>query len=231
MQNLMMMKALKAAALLGVLTLVGAVQAAPLLKSVSGGQGVLDTSTNLEWLQDWNLAGEKMSWSESIAWIAKLNADKYAGHNDWRLPNTNASASSNCSLTSHDPGVGQLYYGYGCTGSEMGHLFYNVLGGKSDESILTQAGDTADEIANLALFKNVQSHVYWSGTEYAPGSSLAWDFLTYDGRQHVGVKPNSVYALAVRPGGVTAAVPEPQTWALLLMGFTGLLLARRRRAL
>ena len=36
------------------------------------------------------------------------------------------------------------------------------------------------------------------------------------------------YALAVRPGDV-AVVPEPQTYALLMLGLTGLAVARRQR--
>lgn len=53
----------------------------------------------------------------------------------------------------------------------MGHLAYTDLGGKADESVLDQTGDTALEIANLALFSNVQSADYWSGTEFAPAPS------------------------------------------------------------
>lgn len=55
----------------------------------------------------------------------------------------------------------------------MGHLAYTDLGGKADESVLDQTGDTALEIANLALFSNVQSADYWSGTEFAPAPTTA----------------------------------------------------------
>jgi len=234
-------KTLKTAALLGALTLAGAVQAGPtpVLKSVSSGLGVLDTSTGLEWLQDWNLAKTsgydsdgRMTWSQSIAWIAKLNADNYAGHSDWRLANANATASSNCDST-FNPGGGfaPQYRGFKCTGSEMGHLFYNALGGEVVESILNQTGDTEAEKANLALSKNVKSSGYWSGTAYAPKSNFAWFFHTADGGQGYYNTDLSMYALAVRPGDVAAAVPEPQTLALTLIALTGALLARRRRAL
>lgn len=238
--NQLLKKTLKTAALLGALTLASAVQAGPtpVLKSVSNGLGVLDTSTGLEWLQDWNLAKTsgydsdgRMTWSQSIAWIAKLNADNYAGHSDWRLANPNITASSNCSGSFYTyGGAPSQYAGLYCTGSEMGHLFYNALGGKAGEFIVNQAGDTEAEKANLALFKNVNSSGYWSGMEYAPNSNLAWFFHNVDGGQGIYAKYLSMYALAVRPGDVTAAVPEPQTLALTLIALTGALLARRRRA-
>ena len=232
-------KTFKTAALLGALAMMGAVQAGPVVLTKLDDKQVLDSSTNLVWASDWNLAQTSgydsdglMSWSESVAWIAKLNTENYAGHNDWRLANTNTTASSNCSHNSN-PGGGfaRQYWGYSCTGSEMGHLFYNALGGELGQSILNQAGDTDGEKANLALFKNVQSYVYWSGTEYAPYSDFAWGFNTSAGFQSYDGKNDSLYALAVRPGNVTAAVPEPQTLALALVGLTGVLLARRRRAL
>ncbi|MFY7866388.1 DUF1566 domain-containing protein [Roseateles sp.] len=220
--NQLLNRTFKTVALLGALATMGAAQAGPTptLKSVSGGLGVLDTSTGLEWVQDWNLAKTsgfdsdgRMTWSQSVAWIAKLNTEKYAGHSDWRL-----AKSDYCG-------------GFNCTGSEMGHLFYEALGGKPGQSILNPAGDSQAEMDNLKLFKNVQSYYYWSGTSYPSDSGGAWGFGTSDGYQSYGGRGNSLYALAVRPGDVTAAVPEPQTLALTLMALTGALLARRRRAL
>jgi len=232
-------KSFKTAMLLSALVAVGAAQAGPVVLTKLDDKQVLDSSTNLVWAADWNLAktsgydGDgQMTWSQSIAWIAKLNSDNYAGHSDWRLANTNTTASSNCSYNAN-PGGGfaQQYYGYRCTGSEMGHLFYEALGGKADQSILNPAGDSQAEMDNLKLFKNVQSNFYWSGTEYAPNSVGAWYFDTVYGFQDDASKNSGLYALAVRPGDVTAAVPEPQTLALTLMALTGALLARRRRAL
>jgi hypothetical protein len=47
---------------------------------------------------------------------------------------------------------------------------------------------------------SVQSNNYWSGTEYAPNPSNAWNFNTNDGNQNNNDKTNNFYALAVRPG-------------------------------
>ncbi len=227
-----------AAGLLTGLAMAGAAQASFVVLTQLDSQQVLDSSTNLVWASDWNLAKTSgydadgwMTWGQSNAWIASLNSSNYAGHNDWRLPTTNTTASSNCD-GNHNAGgeFSQGYGGYGCTGSEMGHLFYEVLGGKAGESILNHSGDSAAEKANLALFTNVQSSYHWSGTEHALNTAAAWYFYTNNGSQSNLGKLSTLNALAVRPGDATAAVPEPQTLALVLIALTGALVARRRRA-
>ena len=96
--------------------------------------------------------------------------------------------------------------------------------------MLNQVGDTAEQIANLALFSNVGSDFYWSVTEYAPGPSDAWGFCTSVGfHVYVYDKSNRLYAVAVRPGDVAAPVPEPQTLALALLALGATVVARRRR--
>ncbi len=118
-----------------------------------------------------------------------------------------------------------------CTGGELSRLFVTDLGNQGNSSVLNQVGDTAEQIANLALFSNVQSTDYWSGTEYAPGPGNAWSFYTYDGFQSVDDKRNSLYAGAVRPGDVATSVPEPQTLALALLALGATMVVRRRRPL
>lgn len=238
MQNSMIKQASKMAALLGALAIAGAAQADQAMLTKLDDKQVLDSGANLAWASDWNLAQTSgfdsdglMTWSQSLAWIAKLNADNYAGHNNWRLPYTITSTSSNAVMPFYIGGVlVQEYGGFHPAGSEMGHLFYEVLGGKFLESILTQTGDSQAEKDNLALFKNVQSDGYWSGTEYPPHLNAVLYFHTNYGTQYLGLhEDNSMYALAVRPADVPA-VPEPQTYAMLLAGL-GLmgLVARRRR--
>jgi hypothetical protein len=91
--------------------------------------------------------------------------------------------------------------------------------------------DVGATLASLqAQFDGVQSDVYWSGTEYAPNPGFAWGFRTLVGNQPTGVKSRALYAVAVRPGDVTASVPEPQTLALALLALGATLVARRRRS-
>jgi hypothetical protein len=78
-------------------------------------------------------------------------------------------------------------------------------------------------------FDGVQVDYYWSGTVSALNPASAWRFNAVGGDQNVGSQVIQFYAVAVRPGDVAAAIPEPQTYALMLMGVGAVLLARRKR--
>lgn len=72
--------------------------------------------------------------------------------------------------------------------------------------------------ANLALFTHLQSDGYWYGTVDALNpASGAWVFGNDNFLQYISSQENVFYAWAVRPGDV-AAIPEPETYALLLAG-------------
>lgn len=198
-----------------------------------GGGMIYDTTRNLTWLSDMNYARTSghdadgyMSWARATAWANNL---VYGGFSDWRLPTLNP-ADTTCSAN-FNPGGGfpNLYFGTGCTGGELSGLFVTDLGNKAGESVLNQVGDTPEQIANLALFSNVQSIIYWSGTEYAPDPGRAWYFNSSVGSQTRAAKGAGLYAVAVRPGDVAASVPAPQTLALVLLALGATVVARRRR--
>ena len=152
-----------------------------------GGTVVYDSVRNITWSANANLAGTTMNWTAATAWAANL---VYAGFDDWRLP-----TALNADLTGPCEGIN-------CTGSELGNMFYgdinHGLGGVVDTSITTTHN------ANYNLFTNIQSSVYWSGTEYAPDPDGAWYFGTDVGGQSVVSKGNGYYAWAVRSGDVAA---------------------------
>ena len=186
------------------------------LEPRAGGM-VYDDVLDITWLADANRAQTsgydsdgRMNWNDAMTWAANLS---YGGYDDWRLP----------SSLNHD-GSGPCFQ-YGCTSSEMGHMYYNNMGAKGGGDILS-----GTNTANLALFTNLQSAVYWSGTVYAPSpADEAWAFWTISSYQgHYG-QGHEWLAWAVRPGDV-AAIPEPETYAMLLAGL-GLLgfMARRRK--
>lgn len=226
------------AATAAMVALSGAAQAALVDR---GGGMIYDTTRNITWLADMNyaftsgyaaanvggtgsnqiLANGRMGWNAAVVWADQL---VFGGYSDWRLPTLNP-ADASCT---GGFGVG---FGFNCTGGELSGLFVADLGNKANESVLKQVGDTAEQMANLALFSNVQSLGYWSGTEFAPSPGLAWSFGTVAGGQDFGGKGNGLYAVAVRPGDVTASVPEPQTLALVLLALGATVVARRRRSL
>jgi hypothetical protein len=79
-------------------------------------------------------------------------------------------------------------------------------------------------------FDLVRTDFYWSGSGITGFDGAAWQFRTDSGGQDIRyIEFRPARAVAVFPGDI-AAVPEPQTYALMLMGVGAVLLARRRRA-
>ena len=96
------------------------------------------------------------------------------------------------------------------------------------------------EVGNLTLvpqFTNVQfaqtntgPAFYWSGTEDVPGIG-AQRFVATSGFALGALETDLLFAVAVRPGDVVAAVPEPQSLALVLLALGAGAVVWRRRPL
>lgn len=194
----------------GALLIAGVAQAALQDRDLDGNGEVdafYDTDFDITWLRNANVNGS-MDWNSAVAWVDSLS---FAGHDDWRLPTT-LQPDPSCSRQS-----GGVSDGRNCTGSEMGHLWHVELG-------------NSGSMTNTGNFQNLQHSTYWSATEYAPiPSGFAWYFHTGIGTQYAQNKNVPKYAMAVRAGDV-AAIPEPQTNALMLAGLGALALAWRRRS-
>ena len=190
-------------ALLAGLGLTGLAQAALVDR---GGGLIYDTDLNVTWLADANYAKTsgyadtlgsgsdgKMTWNQAEAWVSRLVYHDPLRNVDlkgWRLPAT-PQPDPTCSVQ-----VGADSYGYNCTGSELGHLFYKELGGKTATPI------AAAHNGSYSLFTHVPGSLYWSGTAYAPDASRAWGFMFDSGSSIIGGKGNRMYVLPVRPGDV-----------------------------
>jgi hypothetical protein len=188
------------------------------LISRAGGLAYYDTVADLTWLADANYAltsgyvtdgpDGTMNWESATLWAAHLNI---AGEYGWRLPTTDTTDST-CSF-----GNG---YGNNCTGSEMGNLFYNVL------------GNTPGSLTNSGPFSNIGAGYYWSSTPYAPQRNAAWVFGMGNGYQGFDSSGIYHYAWAVKTGDVFAAVvPVPAAAWLFGSGLLGLIgVARRKKS-
>ena len=191
----------------GVLTLLATTSQAALIERL-GGLAYYDDVADLTWLADANAAGTTMNWADANAWAAGLTIGGVGG---WRLPSSlNSDGSGPCGPA------------YNCSDSEMGNLFYNVLGGVAGLSI------TTNHNSNYDLFTNVQPDDYWSSTEYAPDTVSAWFFYMDRGSVNDDLKDDGNYAWAVQSGDV-GAVPVPAAVWLFGSGLIGLVgLARRK---
>lgn len=166
------------------------------------GQTVYDPVNKVSWLADANLAATQrfgvtginpdgsMSWDTAQAWVAAMNAANYLGSNRWSLPATQMPDAT-CSQMPK-----AAAFGFGCTGSQMGDLFYNGLGGEKGSTIELKHN------ASYGLFNNFQPYLYWSSTEWTRVANSAFSFSFGNGFQGTNVFVNDMYAIAVAPGKV-----------------------------
>ena len=175
-----------------------------------GGGLIYDDVLDITWLQNADYgrgsayddgvgppADGKMTWASAVAWAEDLtyyDSVRGVNHSDWRLPTTQLPDETCESQLEVGGGYPAMGFGFGCSGGEMGHLFY--MDGVSSDS--------------PDLFTNVQSFFYWSGTSGVASyeSHAAFYFGFLGGYQNLGSMSLDYHAWAVRDGDV-AAVPIP----------------------
>ncbi len=158
-----------------------------------------DSGRNLTWIADWSLpfgspndpdGDGRMSWISANNWATGL---VYGGFDDWRLPTAMGVAGT-------DP------IGCACADSELGHLWYDEL------------GNPPNGFSTLGPFAGVRISDYWTSTEFATDTRLAWSFRLRDGWSDTSFgKDGQLFATAVRSGDVISLTSVPEPSSLLLM--------------
>ena len=161
-----------------------------------------DNAHNLTWLVDWNKSSEK-SWVDAKSWAAGLS---YAGVQDWRLP-TIGEFTSIYEETGNNGVTGLTSAGFANLQPDPYRSYW----------YWTSAATTLQQVSieNLA----------WAFTPNRPaGPAVLGDHFFYYDQTLV-----SLSAEAVRTGDVLA-VPEPETYALMLVGLAVVGAAAKRKA-
>jgi hypothetical protein len=152
----------------------------------------------------------------NVTWLADANYSKTSGYSGTGVMNWYDASTWVGDLTFQGHSDWRLP-----TPDEMDHLFYRELGGVLGTNISTLHNP------HYALFSNVQNY-YWSNTDNANHIDRAVVYNFAYGNTFDASKTQGYSAIAVLPGDVVSAVPEPETYALLLAGL-GLLGWRVRR--
>ena len=193
-----------------IITLVLSTNTSAALLERLGGLAYYDTDADLTWLANANSADGMLTLPAANTWAENLIVNGVSG---WRLPET-LQPDSTCDYQSADESSG-----FNCTGSEMGNMFYNVLGNNSGS------------LTNTGPFSNLFPTSFWSATKFEayPGiNDLAWSFNMGIGNQSWTVERNTMFIWAMQTGDVSA-VPVPAALWLFGSGLIGLISVAKRK--
>jgi hypothetical protein len=87
----------------------------------------------------------------------------------------------------------------------MGHLYYVTLG-------------NGTSLLETGPFLNLMGGGHWTSTDSNADHPNAWRFSFSEGLQNTATKLGYLGAWAVHDGDVMAAVPEPESYMLMLAG-------------
>lgn len=158
-------------------------------------QAYYDPKADLTWLADANANGP-MTWAQAKAWVKHLKINGVTG---WRLP-TSAQPDPACSRQ-----IAGISRGFGCTGSEMGNLFYNVLGNRSLKEACGASRDCSKihtTLKNTGPFSNIELNYYWTSTlDPTDDDNIMYFDFRYGDQREVN-KIFGMYGWAVHSGNV-----------------------------
>lgn len=189
--------------------------AAATLQLSSDGLTVYDSANNITWLADANLpaanrftiplctgpvaqtcvnASGSMNYTSAAAWVSAMNAANYLGHNDWQLPTTPPI----------DHGCGKVgpngnSFGFGCTASAFGSLYYTALGLKAPNTAVPIPSN------NVGPFSNIQPYIYWSQSSLGTQGYASFSFN--NGFIGANTTPNFLYVLPMIQGKIPGTPP------------------------
>jgi len=216
------------------------------------GSGLIyDDVLNITWLQDANYAKTSlysgatssifwsgtpgaMTWENAKNWADQL---VYGGYSDWRLPSVMPVNGSEFNYDYSSDGTTDVGFNNTSANSELAHLFYVTLGNVGQEiptggyggcGITTSCWTHLGPFTNLGTLWGEDYPAYWTATASGRNPNTVWAFDGFGGYQTDTNATNGVFAWAVRDGDV-AAVPEPETYALMLAGLGLVGFAARRR--
>jgi hypothetical protein len=194
-------------------------QAGATLLLTPDGAIVYDTVNNVSWLANSNLAATNrfglpicgssgtqpcidpsgsMSYQAASAWVKGMNSANYLGHSNWQLPTT-PSTDNGCGKT----GPQQNNFGFGCSASAFGSLYYNELGLKAPNTAVPIP------IATAGPFSNFEPSLYWSQTSAGQAGYSTFSFNS--GFQGANTAPNFLYMLPMIPGKIPGTPPTTGT--------------------
>jgi hypothetical protein len=160
-------------------------QASAPLQLSPDGATVYDAANRVSWLADFNLPATNrfglpvcngsspqlcvnpsgsMSYQAAAAWVQAMNSANYLGHTNWQLPTT---PTTDQACTKFNP-TGGGNFGFNCSLSAMGSLYYNALGLKPPNTAVPIPANT------VGPFSNFQPFLYWS--QSSAGTSGYYSF-------------------------------------------------------
>lgn len=182
-----------------------------------------------------------LSWYSAMDWVDALEYHdpiRDVIWDDWRLPRAEPIHGANFLLTAKRDGSTDVGYNITSPLSELSYMYYVNLDnlGQYDVNGNLQAGyglvndplNPNDE----SLFINLKNGRYWYSTLRPDNDTNAFEFRMQYGNVAAGHLGYVGYAWALRDGDVAvAAIPEAETWAMLLagLGLVGLAVRRKSR--